>query len=250
MRAQGLTLSYAGRAVLTDLTFELRRGATTAVIGVNGCGKSTLLRALAGLHAPSAGTLTGPAQSPPIVRRRELAYLPQRLPDQPALSVREFVIMSAGSPTRWFPSQEATQRAQEALELLQLNDLSERLCATLSGGEYRRVALAACFAQGARWLVLDEPCAGLDLHQASRFMGCVRTWLKAQRDRGVVVVVHDLNLCAQYADECLLIDDGTLQAQGPADELLRSAALETAYGSLQRFRHPQRDHLVILGEAP
>ena len=135
MRAQELTLSYAGRAVLTDLTFELRRGAITAVIGVNGCGKSTLLRALAGLHAPSAGTLTGPAQSPPIVRRRELAYLPQRLPDQPALSVREFVMMSAGSPTRWFPSQEATQRAQEALELLQLNDLSERPCAALSGGE-------------------------------------------------------------------------------------------------------------------
>ena len=250
MRTEKLSLSYGSDPVVKDLTLSVNRGELTALIGVNGCGKTSLLRALAGLHKPLSGAIFGPAQKDPKARRYELAYLPQILPERAHLSVSELVLMGADAPNRWYPSPEAQGRAEHALELLGLAALSHRSCDTLSGGEYRRAALAACFAQGTPWLLLDEPCAGLDLHQSAVLMRGLSMWLKNDTKRGVLVVLHDLNLCAQWADRCVLLNDGTIQAQGDPESVLSSSALEEAYGQLQRFRHPQRDHLVVLGPQP
>ena len=72
-------------------------------------------------------------------------------------------------------------------------------------------------------------------------------WLKGDSKRGAVVVLHDLNLCAQWADRCVLLNDGRIQAEGDPEDVLSSSEIEYAYGRLQRFRHPERDHLVVLG---
>ena len=247
MRAENLSLSYGSDPVINELTLAINPGELTVLIGVNGCGKTSLLRALAGLHKPLSGAVYGAAQKKPQARRYDLAYLPQTLPERASLSVSELVLMGADAPNRWYPSPDAKERAKLALELLGMTTLAERACDTLSGGEYRRAALAACFAQGTPWLLLDEPCAGLDLHQAAVLMNGLSKWLKNDAKRGALVVLHDLNLCAQWADRCVLLNNGQIEADGDPETVLSSTALEAAYGQLQRFRHPQRDHLVVLG---
>ena len=246
--AESLSLSYGDLPVVKDVEFELQPGSLTALIGANGSGKSTLMRGLAGLHEASDGRVTGPAQLPILKRRDALAYLPQGLPDPSALSVEEFALLGADAPNRWSVSQQARQRVDQALKTLDLSSLAQRACSTLSGGEYRRAGLAACLAQGAPWLLLDEPCAGLDLPHAAALLAGLRQWLADDGARGALVVLHDLNLAAQWADRCLLMCNGELLADDDPETVLTSDALESAFGAnLQRFRHPQHDHLVILG---
>ena len=141
------------------------------------------------------------------------------------------------------------ERADAALEVMGLSGFEARLCCELSGGEFRRAAVAATLAQGAPLLLLDEPCAGLDLPHASALMRRLRQWVDdAPQQRGALLVLHDLNAVAQWCDRALLLGDGRLLADGTPQEVLASDALERAYqGRLQRFRHPQADHLVILG---
>ena len=251
MRAQNLCLGYGPLTVIDSVDVEIEPGQLTALIGINGCGKTTLLRAFAGLHTPASGRVTGPAELPPIKRRDQLAYLPQRLPEGAHLTVKELVVMSADAPNRWRASKAALERADQALEQLELSALRDRYCHHLSGGEYRRAALAACLAQVTPWLILDEPCAGLDLYQSALLMRGLKEWLNADSSRGALVVLHDLNLCAQWADRCVVLSGGHIAASGSPEAVLTSDALSAAYGgTLQRFRHPERDHLVVLGPQP
>ncbi len=249
--AQALSLAYGQTRVVEDVDFSLQPGCLTALIGANGCGKSTLMRGLAGLHAAQQGQALGPAQEPIAVRRKTLAYLPQSLPEPSALSVEGFALLGADSPTAWSASTAAKQRVASALEQLDLRALATRACATLSGGEYRRAGLAACLAQGTPWLLLDEPCAGLDLPHAAALMSGLKRWLAKDEKRGALVILHDLNLAAQWADRLLLMANGRLVADDTAEAVLTSPQLETAFGGqLQRFRHPEGNHLVVLGPSP
>jgi iron complex transport system ATP-binding protein len=249
IEATGLALGYRNSKVLSGVDLSIRAGSLGALIGANGSGKSTLLRCLAGLHAPSAGSLRGAATLPGRERRKVLAYLPQRLPEAAAIRVRDWVLLGADGPRRWRVSAAACQRADDALTAMGLNGFERRLCNELSGGEFRRAAVAATLAQGAPLLLLDEPCSGLDLPHASALMRRLRRWIDDEpQQRGALLVLHDLNAVAQWCDRALLLGDGLLLADGDPQEVLASDTLERAYkGRLQRFRHPQADHLVILG---
>jgi iron complex transport system ATP-binding protein len=247
--AKNLGVGYPNHTVLEALNLELKAGQVTALLGANGSGKSTLLRSLAGLQPALSGQCTGASTLPPEQRRKQLAYLPQRLPKPPALAARDLVLLGADKPRSWRPSKDAQERAKQAMTMVDVASLSERLCCTLSGGEYRRVGLAAVLTQGANILLLDEPCAGLDLPHASATMQGLRAWVAQDPDaRSVLLAVHDLNLAAQWTDRCLLLGDRQLLADGAPEEVLAGDALEHAFGGqLQRFRHPERGHLVVLG---
>ena len=97
--AQALSLAYGETRVVKAVDFQLEAGCLTAIIGANGCGKSTLMRALAGLHSAQEGQALGPAQQPIETRRKQIAYLPQSLPEPSALSVESFALLGADSPT-------------------------------------------------------------------------------------------------------------------------------------------------------
>lgn len=235
VRAEGLNLAYGRRGAhgahvaLTGASFSLRAGEATSLIGPNGSGKSTLLNAIAGLHAPAAGSLSVLGARPASVRRR-IAYVLQATATGEHLPVttREVVAMGRYADLGPFGRFGAADRqlVDAALERLDLSDLARRHLSELSGGQRQRVFVAQGLVQHAEVLLLDEPLAGLDLGSQERILAVVAE----ERDAGrtVVTSTHDLSEAAS-ADNLLLLA-GRLVASGPPAGVLTAEHLSAAYG--------------------
>jgi energy-coupling factor transporter ATP-binding protein EcfA2/energy-coupling factor transporter transmembrane protein EcfT len=216
LSARGLTVSRGIRPVLADVALELSTGEVTAVLGRNGAGKTSLLLALAGL-LPAAdvadGVVTGGSVGL-VFQRPELQFV--------ARTVREEVTRGA-----------APGLAARFLREMALEDLAERDPYRLSGGQQRRLSLAAVAAQGHDVLLADEPTFGLDRKHA----GAVAQMLRhlAGEGRAVLLSTHDLRLAALVADRFVVLDGGRVRAAGPVEAILRSGALEEAGIPLPRL---------------
>ncbi|MDR5868430.1 ABC transporter ATP-binding protein [Halomonas koreensis] len=205
-------------------------GAVTVLLGPNGAGKSTLLKALAGIEpARLEASLGGRelATLPAAERRDAFYYLPQLGNSQAALSVHEAVLLSYKTlhPGRVRPTDLA--RVEAALAGMGLEALAGRRLASLSGGQYQRVAIAQAVVRRPRILMMDEPTSALDLHQQLR----VLEWLRAEADSGrtVLLALHDLNLAARFADRCWLLKEGRCRLAGPAGSCLTADHLEPLF---------------------
>ncbi|MDT0501114.1 MULTISPECIES: ABC transporter ATP-binding protein [unclassified Halomonas] len=205
-------------------------GAVTVLLGPNGAGKSTLLRALAGIEpARLAASLGGRelATLSSAERREAFYYLPQLGGSQAALSVHEAVLLSYKTLHPGRVRRQDLAHVEAALDSMGLMALAGRRLASLSGGQYQRVAIAQAVVRRPRVLMLDEPTSALDLHQQLR----VLEWVRAEADRGrsVLLALHDLNLAARFADHCWLLKEGRCQAAGPATACLTADHLEPLF---------------------
>jgi iron complex transport system ATP-binding protein len=257
LACSSLSVRAGWRLLLKDIDFAVRPGEFVAVLGENGAGKTTLLRALAGESlAPlrAAGRVELACRPigawPPRERAQLRAVLPQHTELSFAFTAEEVALLGRypyGGTT-------AADRAI-ALQALQLADaahLAEREVATLSGGERARVQLAAVFAQlweteadHARFLLLDEPTAALDLAHQHHLLATARQFA-AQRGLGVLAILHDLNLAAQYADRVLVLRDGRLLAQGaPRDVLSPQLIAEGFAVAASVLAHPLKPAPLI-----
>ncbi|MBF9152512.1 ABC transporter ATP-binding protein [Novosphingobium jiangmenense] len=216
LEALGLTIPHR----LHEVTTQLRAGTVTAIVGPNGAGKSTMLAALAGLHAPTTGTVTLDGQ--PLAqlvrqeRARRIGYLPQAGEVAWNLSVRTLV--GLGRLPHRTSAAENAEAVKQAIAAMQLEPLAERALATLSGGERARALLARVLATEPHWILADEPLAALDLAHQQALIRRLRAL--AQEGTGVVLVVHDLALAMNHADHVIVLDSGKLIAQGPPQEAL------------------------------
>lgn len=234
--ADHLTVQYSGavRPALDGVTLSIPAGCLTAVLGPNGSGKSTLLRALLGVITPSAGTATLEEKNVRAWDRRKLArtvgVVPQSETVAFPITVREMVAM--GRFPHMGPLQAEGWRDREAvekaLERCDISDLRNRQVTTLSGGELQRVRIARALAQEPRALALDEPTASLDLRHEMSIMGLLRSWT----DGGITVllITHQLNLAARFADRMILLDRGRVAAEGTPSEVFRREVMERVYG--------------------
>jgi iron complex transport system ATP-binding protein len=236
IRAAGVAFSYRGGApVLQGVDLAARAGVFAALMGPNGCGKSTLLRILAGLLAPGSGSVSVAgldlARAAPRERARTVGYLPQAEPLDLPFFVRELVVMGLYPLQGRFPFDRADDlaAAERALEAVGAAAYADRRLAELSGGERQRAALARVLAPAPKVLLLDEPAANLDArHQIETY----RLIRRVNRDEGrtVLLVSHDFNLPASFADVVFLMKEGRIVAHGPPSEVLRASALEPVYG--------------------
>lgn len=231
--ALGFTYPGARAPALRDLTWRVGRGRVHGVIGPNGSGKSTLLRLLLGALRPSAGRVEFEGLDVGTWQRRALArrigVVPQAEDIPFPIAVRELVAMGRYPHLGpWRRAGAADEAAIErALDRCEVAHLSERPLGTLSGGERQRARLARALAQEPDVLVLDEPTASLDIaHEMTMF-----ELLAALAHDGatVVVVTHQLNLAARYAQQLLLLDAGVVAAEGAPDEVLTRAIVEHTY---------------------
>jgi iron complex transport system ATP-binding protein len=231
--ARALSFAYGGHPVLDDVTLDIFPGELVGVIGPNGAGKSTLLRVLAGSLAPGKGSVRflGDAlkEGDPRALARKIAMLPQSLDTPFPYSVEEFVTMGRYpySEGRFSYGDEDRRIVAMTLEMLDLNHLSGRPVNALSEGERQKVYLAQCIVQEPRALLLDEPVSHLDIRHQLRTM----EWLDELHGEGltVVMVLHDLNLAAEFCSRIVLLSGGRVFADGTPEETLTYGNIEAVY---------------------
>jgi iron complex transport system ATP-binding protein len=220
-------------SALDAVSFALTSGELVAVVGPNGSGKTTLLRALLGLVAPEAGRVTLDGRAIHEWTRRALAEniaaLPQR--EEPAfpLTVREALLM--GRWARLGPIASVTEDDEraiaDALARCDVTGFEHRGIETLSGGEWQRVRLARALASMPRLLLLDEPTSALDIGHEMELLELLRRLVAD--GLGVLVITHQLNLAARYADRVVLLDHGRVRADGPPADVLTAALLSEVF---------------------
>ncbi|MCB2060499.1 MAG: ABC transporter ATP-binding protein [Novosphingobium sp.] len=222
-------LSLAAR--LSGVSASLYPGQVTAICGPNGAGKSTLLASLAGLLAPDEGrvALGGEAllAMPSQARAQAIGYLPQT--PEVAWDVSVEVLVSLGRiPWAGVPAGEAQDAIDAAIAAMDLDEFRHRPVSRLSGGERARALMARVLATRPRWLLADEPLANLDLGHAAALIARFRE--QAAAGRGVVLVLHDLANAMNHADRVLVLDRGSLVADGPPREALAEDVIARVWG--------------------
>lgn len=239
LQAQGLTVGYGEAAVLDGLSLSLPQGRITAIVGANACGKSTLLRALSRLLPPRAGKVLLDGDDihrlPPRLLAQRLGLLPQSPIAPEGITVLELVSRGRhphqGMFGRWTPQDQAA--VTEALEMTATTALAERMVGDLSGGQRQRVWIAMALAQRTDILLLDEPTTFLDINHQIEVLDLL-TDLNRKRQTSVIMVLHDLNLAARYADRLIAVASGRIHVAGPPQEILTEDMLQAVFGLTAR----------------
>ena len=220
------------RDALAGVSITAPAGAITAVVGPNGSGKSTLVRALIGRVDASGtmrlnGTDTSAMTRDEIARR--VAVITQREDAVFPISVREYVALGRLPYRGTWGSESPDDHAaiERALDMADVRELESRSVHQLSGGEWQRARVARALAQGGDALVADEPTTFLDVaHEMTVFELLGRL---AREGKAVLLVSHQLNLVARFADRLVLLDGGTIAAAGTVDDVMRAEVLERVY---------------------
>jgi iron complex transport system ATP-binding protein len=235
IHVEGLTVAYRGRPALRDVNLQVDAGERVALIGPNGAGKSTLLRAIAGLVAPTVGTVeldgTPIGSLDRLAIARRLAVVPQVAVLPFSTTVDEVVALGRlphEHPIRGMrPGDRAAVAA--AIEQVGVGHLMGRDARELSLGERQLVLLAMAVAQDAPVLVLDEPTVHLDLRHQVEVMELLGD-LNARQGTTILAVLHDLGLAAHFFPRLVLLDGGRVVGDGPASEVLAPDRIREVFG--------------------
>lgn len=235
LRTEGLTLAYDGRTVIEGLELEIPDGRITAIVGPNASGKSTLLRGLARLMRPEAGRVTLDGRDIRSYAPRDFARRVAVLPQQPVapdgVLVAELVARGRHPHRSWFGgrSSDDDRIVAEVLEATGTAELADRSVSELSGGQRQRVWIAMALAQRADIVLLDEPTSFLDVSHQLELLDLLTDSNRA-RGTTVVMVLHELNLAARYADRLVVIEGGRVAAVGEPAEVMTVETMNAAFG--------------------
>jgi len=235
LRADHVSLGYGAAPVVDDLSLDVPTGRVTVVVGANACGKSTLLRGMARLLRPTGGQVLLDGKAVHTLPSRDVArtlgLLPQSAVAPEGLSVRDLVARGrhphTGLMRRWSAEDEAA--VVDALELTGTSDLADRAVDALSGGQRQRVWVAMVLAQRTDLLLLDEPTTFLDLAHQVELLDVLRD-LNAARGTTIVMVLHELNLAARYADHLVAMRGGQVVAAGDPVEVVTAELVRDVFG--------------------
>lgn len=227
-------LSYAidKKAILKNVSVEIEPGGITALIGPNGAGKSTLLHCISSLLVPQTGTVgiagLDPFSAPSNERAKHIALLQQSPKIVNRLRVRELVSFGRWPHHQGRPSSKDIDLIDDAMDAFDLSDLADRPLDALSGGQRQRAFVAMAYAQDTPWLLLDEPLNALDPKHARDLMARLQHLAKA-KGKSIIVVLHDINAAAQWADRIVALKDGKIAAHDKSVDLLKPDTLEEIF---------------------
>jgi cobalt/nickel transport system ATP-binding protein len=225
LEVERLTCSYPGVDVLSDLSFRVWPGERVGLIGPNGAGKTTLFLTVAGVQEPDAGAvrLFGRDTSPPE-RRAEIGMVFQNASDQLFCpTVREDVAF--GPTNQGLGVRDVDKRVAQALWLTGTAGLADRAPHRLSGGEKRMVSIAGVLAMEPRLILYDEPNANLDIRSRRRLIDFL-----GQAEDTTLIASHDLELILEVCSRVLVLDEGTLCADGRPKAIMSDAQLMARHG--------------------
>ena len=241
-----VTLQLGGRAVLSDVSFEIQAGEFIGVLGPNGAGKTTLMRAILGLLAPGAGRIKVFGQ-PPECGNPAIGYLPQLRTVLPDLRIRgRDVIAGSLNGERWglaLSSRRDRLMVEETLEAVGAHELANRPLAEMSGGERQRLLLAQALIGSPRLLLLDEPLISLDARRQEIAIDVVR---RVCRERKITVLfsAHELNQLLGTLDRVLYLGNGHA-VLGSVEEVVTAPILSKLFGT--EIQVPRADgHIFVM----
>ncbi|MDR1572450.1 MAG: ABC transporter ATP-binding protein [Clostridiales Family XIII bacterium] len=235
VEAEGLSFAYGSLAVLRGVSFGIRRGKVTTLLGANACGKTTLLRLLCRDLLPASGRVLLDGGDIRHIRRRELArraaivHQKNSAPDD--LTVKRLAAYGRLPHQSLFRGRTAEdeRKIEWAMERAGVLDLAETPIGTLSGGQRQRAFIAMALAQDTDILFLDEPTTFLDVRYQIEILRLIRE-LNEAHGITVVMVLHDINQAAMYSDEVLGLLDGGLLVSGPPSEAISAESIDRLYG--------------------
>ncbi len=231
LRVAGVSLAYGGRRVLEDVSFSLRRGEFTGLIGSNGAGKTTLLKVVLGIERAATGRVT--VEGAPLGRRnRSIGYVPQKVVVDPDMPLRARDLVGLGLDGHRFglplPTRQRRERVDEMLEAVDGERLGRARVGTLSGGELQRILIAQALIGRPNLLLLDEPLANLDLKAAQEVVALLDR-ISHQHGIGVLLSAHEMNPLLPVMDRIVYLAGGRA-ASGTTEEVVRSEVLSALYG--------------------
>ncbi|MGG7507795.1 heme ABC transporter ATP-binding protein [Plantibacter sp. YIM 135249] len=246
---RGVSVRIDGKQILDDVTLDVRSGEVHALIGPNGAGKSTLLAAITSDQAISGGSIDiagRPLADWPLreLARRRAVLLQHNEVFFP-FTVQQVVEMGRAPWRRTIREADDDAAVAEAITVTDIGRFTERQVPSLSGGERARTALARVLAQRTGILLLDEPTAALDLRHQEDVLRLARE--AAAEGDAVIVVLHDLNLAAAYADRISLLQTGRLVMTGPPAAVLTPKRITEVYRyPVEVMSHPTTGATIIL----
>lgn len=236
LEVEGLSFRHKGESheILKDVSFQVRKGEITMLLGPNGSGKSTLFRCLTGVWQPHKGTIRVDGESvncmPYKERAKKISYVPQDHEPSFPYRVIDVVLMGRISHLGIFstPSTRDLSIAITALEMLGILHLMRKPYTKVSGGERQLVFLARAIAQGASYVLLDEPTSHLDFKNQWMVLTKIRE-LCHKEGKGVLISLHDPNLALFFGDWVLVLNQGQIVVQGPPSEVITETLIEEVY---------------------
>ena len=232
LEVKNLSFAYSknGRRILDGVSFYLEQGQFMAILGNNGAGKSTLIKCIDRINPVTAGQVLVNGKSIEAMQRRQLAqsvaYVPQNT--QPAHTmVFDTVLLGRKPYIKWGITAEDERIVAETLEMLNLKQLESRYLDELSGGELQKTMLARALVQQPKYLLLDEPTSSLDPNNQHEMLHVIRD-IAQEKNIGVAIVIHDLNLAMRHCDRFLFIKDAKVFSFGGV-ETVTPETIETVY---------------------
>ncbi|MEL6526975.1 MAG: heme ABC transporter ATP-binding protein [Chloroflexota bacterium] len=252
--AENISVQVGSITIVQGVSLAIEPGKILALVGPNGAGKSTLLKALVREMRISCGTICINGRAVEDWEAREMAKIRAVLPQSSSLAfgftVEEVILMGRTPHLRGVATKHDHAIIAEAMHLTHITHLAGRIYTTLSGGERQRVQLARVLAQiwegdSPRYLLLDEPTNNLDLSHQHGTLTLARQF--AERQVGVLTILHDLNLASQYADEVIVLKAGRVVSQGIPDAVFTPTTIQDTFGlPVMVQNHPCYDCPLIV----
>lgn len=224
--------------ILHGIDCEVKQGELVSVLGPNGCGKTTLVKCINRIHDPWSGRIQMGDKELQICSHNEIAkrigYVPQVSSGALSGTVIDFILLGRRQYLNWRLKEEDLLAVMDVLERLNIREFANRDFGSLSGGQRQKVLVARALLQTSELYIFDEPTSNLDLKNQIEIMELARG-IVDHEGKSVIMVVHDLNMALHYSDRIILMNNGTVSAQGTPEVVLTSENIQTVYGVKTRL---------------
>ena len=230
IKMQDIGVTIGDHTILQHVNLHIHCGTLAAVIGKNGAGKSTLIKAILG-DIPHSGTIEFKDRENGHMQKMKIGYVPQSLNIEKKTPISVYDMIASYQsryPVFWKKSKKVYAKIKEHLAIFKAEDLIDKQVCNLSGGELQRVLLSMAVMDEPNLLLLDEPVSGIDQNGMDLFYHTISE-LKRHYDLAIILISHDLDYVAQYADQVILID-GTVKKQGTVRQVYESEEFQEVFG--------------------
>lgn len=235
LSASHIEAGYDNRTIISDINLTIPKNKISVILGANGCGKSTLLKTFSRLINPYAGKILLDGKAISSLSARQTAQIMGLLPQSPTvpegIKVTDLVARGRFPYRQLLKSMTAKdfEAVEQAMDIMGITELADRSVDELSGGQRQRVWIALALAQQTDILLLDEPTTFLDISYQVEILDLL-TDLNRKRQTTILMVLHDINLSARYADHLFAMQKGSLIAQGTPQEIVTPELIKRIYG--------------------